>query len=72
MQICKPYFLKCKQSKDISKCFQDVYYKCVPQVRERFFPRQIGLGCAVLFLNPYPISDQNLRFPYPISDLPYN
>ncbi|XP_074621951.1 uncharacterized protein LOC141880355 [Acropora palmata] len=32
-QICKPYFLKCKQIKDISKCFQDVYYKCIPQYR---------------------------------------
>lgn len=32
-QICKPYFLKCKQIKDSSKCFQDVYYKCIPQYR---------------------------------------
>ncbi|XP_068701612.1 uncharacterized protein [Montipora foliosa] len=32
-QICKPYFLKCKQRKEVSVCFQDLYYKCVPLYR---------------------------------------
>ena len=34
--------------------------------------RKIGWGCAARFLNPYPVSDQNLWFSYPISDLIIN
>ena len=35
LQICKPYFLRCKQNpeKGISDCFKDVYYRCLPTVR---------------------------------------
>ncbi|KAM7436208.1 hypothetical protein ABFA07_013964 [Porites harrisoni] len=34
-QICKPYFLRCKQNpeKGISDCFKDVYYRCLPTYR---------------------------------------
>ncbi|PFX16522.1 uncharacterized protein LOC111342089 [Stylophora pistillata] len=37
-QICKPYFLQCKQNPDrgISDCFQDVYKTCIPSFREGF------------------------------------
>lgn len=37
-QICKPYFLQCKQNPDrgISGCFQDVYKTCIPSFREEF------------------------------------
>ncbi|KAL9973414.1 hypothetical protein ACROYT_G019872 [Oculina patagonica] len=37
-QICKSYFLQCKQNpdKEISDCFKDTYYTCIPTFREGF------------------------------------
>ncbi|XP_020601091.1 uncharacterized protein LOC110040228 [Orbicella faveolata] len=37
-QICKPYFLQCRQNpdKEISACFQETYYSCIPTFREAF------------------------------------
>ena len=46
---------------------------CVPRIREAggrgVLPEKWGGSVRHASWNPYPISDQNLHFPYPISDL---
>ena len=47
-------------------------YKLSCDIAPEDLAEKLGGSVRHASQNPYPVHDQNLRFQYPVSDLPYN